>query len=306
MRQATLGRMTVRKLFEMESGPPMAMVLPGITPEDLARLSTWYSDETLGATAEKSAFMMSMHSYVLQVDGLTVLVDACNGDHKRRSIPDVDRIETPYLANLARLGLKTSDIDLVLCTHLHFDHVGWNTRMENGRWVPTFNNARYLFSRRDFEHFGAQELEDDHLRAFRDSVLPIYDAGRAELVEANALVHRQIGDGLWLEPAFGHSPGNFSVLAECGGEPAIFWGDVVHHPVQLIRPELTMSFDTDPEMARETRLRTLARAADENLVCFPAHFRGTSAGRVVRDGAVYRYRFLSGNAELTIEASRAS
>jgi glyoxylase-like metal-dependent hydrolase (beta-lactamase superfamily II) len=292
MRPVTLGRMTVQKVLEMESGPPMPLILPGITPQDLAHLATWYRDDTLGPTAEQSAFMMSMHSYVLQLDGLTVLVDACNGDHKQRSIPDVDRRQTPYLANLAKLGLTTDDIDLVLCTHLHFDHVGWNTRLENGRWVPTFANARYLFSRRDFEHFGKQELENDNLRAFRDSVLPVYEAGRAELVEEHSVVHRQIGDGLWLEPAFGHSPGNFSVLAECGGERAIFWGDVIHHPVQLIRPELKMSFDGDPEMARETRRRTITRAVEEALVCFPAHFRDPSAGRVLRDGDVYRYRFV--------------
>jgi glyoxylase-like metal-dependent hydrolase (beta-lactamase superfamily II) len=292
MKPVTLGQITVRKLFEMESGPPMPLILPGITQADLASLARWYTDDTLGPTPEQSAFTMSMHSYVLQLDGLTVLVDACNGDHKHRSIPDVDRVQTPYLANLAALGLRTDDIDLVLCTHLHFDHVGWNTRLENGRWVPTFANARYLFSRRDFEHFGSQELEDDHLRAFRDSVLPVYEAGRAELIEANIAVHHQIGNGVWLEPAFGHSPGNFSVLAERGGERALFWGDVVHHPVQLIRPELTMSFDTDPAMARDTRLRTLALAADESLVCFPAHFRAPSAGRVLRDGTAYRYRFL--------------
>jgi glyoxylase-like metal-dependent hydrolase (beta-lactamase superfamily II) len=292
MRPVTLGRMTIQKVFEMESGPPMPLILPGVTSEDLARLATWNRDDSLGATAEQSAFMMSMHSYVLQLDGLTVLVDACNGDHKQRSIPDVNDAHTPFLANLAKLGLTPDDIDLVLCTHLHFDHVGWNTRLANGKWVPTFANARYLFSRRDFEHFGTQEREDDHWRAFRDSVLPVYEAGRAELIEENGVVHRQIGDGVWLEPAFGHSPGNFSVLAECGGERAIFWGDVIHHPVQLVRPDLTMSFDTDPEMARQTRQRTIARAVDESLVCFPAHFRDPSAGRVLRDGNVYRYRFV--------------
>jgi glyoxylase-like metal-dependent hydrolase (beta-lactamase superfamily II) len=292
MKPVTLGRMTVRKLFEMESGPPFAMILPGVTPQDLARLATWHHDDTLGPTAERSAFTMSMHSYVIELDGLTVLVDACNGDHKPRSIPDVDRVETPFLANLAALGLTTDDIDLVLCTHLHFDHVGWNTRLDNGRWVPTFANARYLFSRRDFEHFGAQALEDDNLRAFRDSVLPVYEAGKVELVEADIAVHREIGAGIWLEPAFGHSPGNVSVLAQAGGERALFWGDVIHHPVQLIRPELTMSFDGDPPAARDTRLRTLARAADERLLCFPAHFRDPSAGHVLRDGDAYRYRFL--------------
>jgi glyoxylase-like metal-dependent hydrolase (beta-lactamase superfamily II) len=137
--------------------------------------------------------------------------------------------------------------------------------------VPTFPNARYLFSRRDFEHFGQQQSEDDHFRAFRDSVLPVYEAGRAELIEPDIEVHREISERLWLEPAFGHSPGNFSVLAEGAGQRAIFWGDVIHHPVQLIRPEVTPSFDGDPAKARETRLRTLARAADEELVCFPAH-----------------------------------
>lgn len=292
MQPITLGRMTVRRVFEMESGPPMPLIVPGITAQDLAQLARWYRDETLGPTPERSAFMMSMHSYVLQVDGLTVLIDACNGNHKQRSIPDVDHADTPYLENLARLGLTADDIDLVLCTHLHFDHVGWNTRLEHGQWVPTFANARYLFSRRDFEHFGRQELVDDHLRAFRDSVMPVYEAGRAQLIEEDLIIHREIGDGVWLEPAFGHSPGNFSVLAECGGERAIFWGDVVHHPIQLVCPNLTMSFDGDPEMARQTRLRTLARAIEETLVCFPAHFRDPSAGRVLRDGSAYRYEFL--------------
>ena len=105
-------------------------------------------------------------------------------------------------------------------------------------------------------------------------------------------VHREVSERVWLEPAFGHSPGNFSVLAEGGGQRAIFWGDVIHHPVQLIRPELMPSFDGDPEKARQTRLRTLARAADEELICFPAHFRDPSAGRVLRAGDTYRYGFL--------------
>jgi glyoxylase-like metal-dependent hydrolase (beta-lactamase superfamily II) len=292
MKPVSLGRLTVQKLFEMESGPPLQMMMPEISVDDLAQLAEWYTDDTLGPTPAQSRFMMSMHSYVLRTGGRNILIDACNGEDKHRAIPDVDRAKTPFMANLAALGLTVRDIDLVLCTHLHFDHVGWNTRLENGRWVPTFPNARYVFSRRDFEHFGAQEIEDDNVRAFRDSVLPVYEAGRAELVEPEIAVHRDIDECVWLEPAFGHSPGNFSVLAQGGGQRAIFWGDVVHHPLQLIRPEVTPSFDGNPAQARETRLRTLARAADEELICFPAHFRAPSAGRVLRSGERYRYRFL--------------
>jgi glyoxylase-like metal-dependent hydrolase (beta-lactamase superfamily II) len=292
MRPVVLGRMTVRKVFELETAPPFSAFLGGVEPEDFARLATWHDDDNLGDTAEGSLFAMSMHSYVVEIDGLSVLIDACNGNHKHRAIPDIDRVETPYLTNLTALGLTTDDIDMVLCTHLHFDHVGWNTRLANGSWVPTFPNARYIFSRRDFEELSQQEEEDDHLRAFKDSVLPVYDAGKAELVEADIAVHREIGDGIWLEPAFGHSSGNCSVLAQAGAERAIFWGDVVHHPIQLIRPDLTMTLDADPEMGRQTRVETINRAADEDLVCFPAHFRDPSAGTVTRDGDSFRYRFL--------------
>ena len=164
MQPVSLGRMTISKLFEMESGPPLPLIMPEISAADLARLAQWYSDDTLGATPQQSAFMMSMHSYVLQAGGRNILIDACNGNDKHRSIPDVDRAQTAYLENLAALGLSPERIDLVLCTHLHFDHVGWNTRLENGKWVPTFANARYLFSRRDFEHFGQQDNPGCHHR----------------------------------------------------------------------------------------------------------------------------------------------
>lgn len=292
MKPVTMGRIKVRKLFEMESRLPLSMILPDITSNDLAQLATWYVDDALGPTPQASALMMSMQSYVLELDGLMVLIDACNGNHKQRTIPDVNGAETPFLDNLESLGLSTGDIDLVLCTHLHFDHVGWNTRLDNGRWVPTFENARYLFSRRDFEHFGHLDLEDDHVRTFRDSVVPVYEAGKEEIIEADIAVHREIGNGIWLQPAFGHSPGNFSVLARADGEQALFWGDVVHHPIQLVRSDVKMAFDEDPVAAREVRLRALASAADEEMVCFPAHFRAPSAGRVHRHETAFRYRFL--------------
>jgi glyoxylase-like metal-dependent hydrolase (beta-lactamase superfamily II) len=237
----------------------------------------------------------SVHSWVIEIDGLTILVDTCDGNHKNRSLEAVHQLDTDYLGNLRRAGFAPEDIDLVMCTHLHFDHVGWNTRLENGKWVPTFANARYLFGRKDYEYFQANPTgEELHYESFLDSILPVMEAGKGELVDENHIAHREIGDGVWLEPAFGHSPGCCTINAQAGGAPALFWGDVIHHPVQLIRHDLTFAFDMDGEQACATRKRTLERAADSETMCFPAHFRRTSAGQVKRDGDLYRYEWVEG------------
>ena len=205
----------------------------------------------------------------------------------------MSQLDTDYLGNLRRAGFAPEDIDLVMCTHLHFDHVGWNTRLENGKWVPTFANASYLFGKRDYDYFQANpEGEELHHEAFLDSIVPVMEAGQAELVDENHVAHREIHDGVWLEPAFGHSPGCCTISAEADGPPALFWGDVIHHPVQLIRHDLKFAFDADGAMASATRKRTMERAADEELLCFPAHFRRTSAGHVKRDGDAFRYEWI--------------
>ena len=161
---------------------------------------------------------ISVHSFVLRVDGRNILIDTCCGNDKTRSLPPVNMQHWPYLENLARAGLRPEDIDLVMCTHLHFDHVGWNTRLKDGSWVPTFPNARYLFGRRDLEFFSKQRHEALHREAFDDSVAPILDAGWLISSIPIRAVHREIGDGIWLEDVSGHSPGNLCVIAECGGE----------------------------------------------------------------------------------------
>jgi glyoxylase-like metal-dependent hydrolase (beta-lactamase superfamily II) len=265
-------------------------------PADLARLSAWYrAPDEITDDPETSFMTFAVHSWVIELDKLTILVDTCDGNHKNRSLDAVHQLDTRYLENLAAAGFRPEDIDLVMCTHLHFDHVGWNTRLENGRWVPTFPNARYLFGRRDYDYFSQNPPgEALHYEAFLDSILPVMDAGRGELVAEDSVTHREIGDGIWLEPAFGHSPGCFTINAQADGPPALFWGDVIHHPVQLLRFDLPFAFDMDPVAASRVRQATLARAAEEGTLCFPAHFRGTSAGHVARDGEVFRYSWLEG------------
>jgi glyoxylase-like metal-dependent hydrolase (beta-lactamase superfamily II) len=289
-----LGKMTVHKVHEMDSPVPLLSQLPGTTADDLERLRQWYEqpDEITG-DPETSFMTFSVHSWVIEIDGMTILVDTCCGNHKERLLPEVSGLNTRYLENLRAVGFAPEAIDLVMCTHLHFDHVGWNTRLENGAWVPTFPNARYLFSRRDYEYFKDDpEGEELHYQSFLDSIVPVMEKGQGEIVDEDQLIHREIGDGVWLEPAYGHSPGCCTINAQAGGPPGMFWGDVIHHPVQLIRHDLPFAFDMDGSAACKTRKAMMEKVADSDIVCFPAHFRRSSAGHVKRDGDAFRYEFL--------------
>jgi glyoxylase-like metal-dependent hydrolase (beta-lactamase superfamily II) len=295
MKPIQLGDMRVHKVHEMDSPVPLLSQLPGTTADDLKRLMTWYDQpDEINADPETSLMTFSVHSWVIEIGGMTILVDTCCGNHKDRLLPEVNQLDTDYLGNLRRAGFLPEDIDMVMCTHLHFDHVGWNTRLENGKWVPTFPKARYLFSRRDFEYFKNDPAgEELHNQAFIDSIVPVMEQGRGEIVDEDITVLREIGTGVWLEPAFGHSPGCCTVNAQAGGAPGVFWGDVIHHPVQLIRHDLPFAFDADGVTACKVRKATMERLADTDALCFPAHFRRSSAGYVKRDGDAFRYEFLS-------------
>jgi glyoxylase-like metal-dependent hydrolase (beta-lactamase superfamily II) len=294
MKPIELGRMRVHKVHEMDSPVPLLSQLPGTTADDMRRLLAWYDQpDEVTADPETSFMTFSVHSWVIEIDGQTILVDSCCGNHKDRALPEVHQLDTRYLENLRAAGFAPEDIDMVMCTHLHFDHVGWNTRLEGGKWVPTFPNARYVFGKRDFEYFKANpEGEDLHNAAFLDSIVPVMEAGQGELVDEDFAAHREIGDGVWLEPAFGHSPGCCIVNAQAGGAPGVFWGDVIHHPVQLIRHDLPFAFDTDGTTACQVRKATMERLAETDTLCFPAHFRRTSAGHVKRDGDAFRYEWI--------------
>ena len=295
MQPIQLGRMRIHKVHEMDSPVPLLSQLPGTTGEDMQRLLTWYDQpDEVNPDPEASFMTFSVHSWVIEIDGKRILIDTCCGNHKDRALPEVHQLDTDYLGNLRRAGFEPGDIDMVMCTHLHFDHVGWNTRLDNGKWVPTFPNARYVFGRRDFEYFKTDPTgEELHNAAFVDSIVPVMEAGQGDLVDEDSIAHREIGDGVWLEPAYGHSPGCCTVNAQADGPPGIFWGDVIHHPVQLIRHDLPFAFDTDGVAACNVRKATMERLADTDTLCFPAHFRRTSAGYVKRDGDAFRYEWLA-------------
>jgi len=294
MQPIQLGRMRVHKVWEMDSPVPLLSQLPGTTADDMRRLLTWYDQpDEVTADPETSFMTFSVHSWVIELDGKRILIDTCCGNQKDRDLPEVNQLNTDYLGNLRRAGFAPEDIDMVMCTHLHFDHVGWNTRLDNGKWVPTFRNARYVFGRRDFEYFKTDpDGEALHNAAFVDSIVPVMEAGQGDIVEEDSVAHREIGNGVWLEPAFGHSPGCCTVNAQADGPPGIFWGDVIHHPVQMIRHDLPFAFDADGVAASRVRKATMERLADSDTLCFPAHFRRTSAGYVKRDGDAFRYEWI--------------
>ena len=293
VKDVTLGRLSVSRVYEGDAVIPLSQALPDITAQDLAQLKTWYWDADLATTPQESGMRISVHSFVLRVDGRNILVDTCCGNDKKRSLPPVHMQHWPYLENLARAGLRPEDIDLVMCTHLHFDHVGWNTQLKDGSWVPTFRKARYLFGRQDLEFFSKQRHEELHREAFEDSVAPILDAGLADLVDTESRIHREIGDGIWLQEAGGHSPGNLCVVAECGGTRGIFSGDCFHHPVQIVRPDAAFFTDENPAQAIATRQRLFEQYANSDALFFPAHFTGATAGRVERsDAGFLKFRFL--------------
>lgn len=291
-----LGQLQISKVYELSFTLPMTLAFPEIGPTELRALREWYRSEELTEDPATAQVRMSCHSYVLQVGGRNILIDACNGNDKpREHMPFADRLQTAYLQNLAATGLSPDDIDLVLCTHLHGDHIGWNTRLAGGRWVPTFRNARYLFSRENYEFLGRQADDPLHGPAYRDSVLPVIEHGVAELVDTRHVVEHEIGNGVWLGDAPGHTPGNCMVYAQRGGTLALFSGDTFHHPVELICPQTACFADYDTVLAATTRRRLFEQYADSDTTFFPAHFERSSGGRIVRRRDHYAFEFLAGS-----------
>jgi glyoxylase-like metal-dependent hydrolase (beta-lactamase superfamily II) len=216
-------------------------------------------------------------------------VDSCVGNDKPRPRnPHWHQRQGSYLSDLASLGLKPEDIDIVMCTHLHADHVGWNTRLHNGGWVPTFPNARYLFGKKEVEYWRqalANSAADQvNHGSWADSVEPIFQAGQAELVAED----QEVDDGVQLMPAPGHTPGNVIVKLEARGERAYLTGDVIHHPIQVEHPEWSTCFCSDPQLSAETRLKTLATVAQQDAWLLSAHFPTPTATKIRHTDAGFR------------------
>lgn len=231
---------------------------------------------------QRNLLVMAFHALLVRTPTHTILVDTCLGNDKpRAAVPEWNARSGRFIADLAALGVRPQDVDLVLCTHLHADHVGWNTCLERGRWVPTFPRARYLFARRELEHF-RRRMQDEgpgfHHGMWADSVQPLLDAGLAELVDE----HHEVAPGVTLHPAPGHTPGTIMIRLFDGHTTAWLIGDVVHHPIQVDRPDWYSRFCEQPSLAVASRRKLLEELADSSAIMIPAHFPTPTCVRIGR------------------------
>ena len=281
MRKWRIGAVTVTKIVELESTGGSRFILPQATREAVLPLQ-WMKPDFMD---DEGRLRMSVHALVIETPSRRIVVDTCIGNDKQgRFVPTWNNLQGPFLRDLAAAGFERESIDTVMCTHLHVDHVGWNTMMVGGRWVPTFPNARYLMARTEFDYWRSREDHDEQRAVFADSVAPVFDAGLVDLVETT---HR-VCDEVRLLPTVGHTPGHVSVAISSEGHEALITGDFLHHPCQMAYPAWASAADVDAEQSTRTRCEVFARLAGTPTLVIGTHFAGATAGRVVRDGDAFR------------------
>ncbi|MFE0330745.1 MBL fold metallo-hydrolase [Streptomyces sp. NPDC003753] len=278
-----IGRTNVHRVDEIQVTGLARTLLPDATPAVVAEVP-WLPPSSVDGDGELIA---SVHTFAIEVDGQRILVDTGVGNDKARPNPAWDHLTTPFPDRLAAAGFPPESVDLVINTHLHMDHVGWNTRLDNGTWRPTFPNARYLMSRTEYAYWDGAELPADRRELLVDSVHPVRDAGLLDLLDVPD-DGVEVATGLRLLPAPGHTPGQLTVRIDSAGSSALITADCLHHPVQLARPGIGCIADTDPAMAARTRAALLASVADTGTLLLGSHFTHPTGGHVRRDGTAFR------------------
>jgi glyoxylase-like metal-dependent hydrolase (beta-lactamase superfamily II) len=232
--------------------------------------------------------ILSFQCFVLRSRGMSVMIDTCIGADRKREFDVFTNLKTTFLEDLRVAGFPPEDIGAVLCTHLHFDHVGWNTQLVNGKWVPTFPKARYLFGRTEWAHWQHLRATDGyhHMEHLADAIDPVWEAGLVELIDPDF----ELTDEISLIPTPGHTPGHVSVLIRSRGEEAVITGDMMHHPIQFAVPTTEARFDMDKPASARTRAEFINRFADRPTLVIGSHFAEPTAGHIVSDGAAWKLK----------------
>lgn len=269
MTQWQIGDVKVSKVLEQQIALPAEGLIANVDAVRMQEHASWLEPHFMNAAGE---IELSIHALVVESAGKTIVVDTCMGNDRKLPM-DIGPLDTAFLEDLEKV-VSREDVDYVLCTHLHFDHVGWNTMRVDGEWIPTFPNAKYLFGREEYEHWtgAAQDVNID----LSIAVTPIIEAGLHSLVESDHAITKEVK----LEPSPGHTPGHVSVRIQSGGQDAVITGDLVHHPVQLAEPTWGSHPDAQPERAVQTRRDFVKRYGDQPTLVIGTHFAGPTAGHI--------------------------
>lgn len=290
----SIGDIQIDRVIESE-GPEFlaSFLLPDATPEKLDPHRHWLEPRFLDPATQK--LVMCVQTYVIRTGGRTILVDTCVGNHKKRRFhPDWnEKTSSTWLDELSAIGVNPEQVDYVMCTHLHTDHVGWNTKLLNGKWVPTFPNAKYIFAKKEWDYWeqtnqkGAKYSDG----SINDSVLPVIEAGQVQFVESDY----QFNDQIFFEPTPGHTLGHVTINLTSAGNVGVISGDVLHSPVQCAEPDWCSAGCIDKSMSRLTRRSFLERYCETNTRILTAHFPSPSGGLIKAKGSAFEFVFQPGS-----------
>jgi len=277
-KQWKIGKVAVTKIVEMETVGRTKFILPQATQDEVRKIR-WLEPHF----AEEGRLKMSIHALLIDTGKRKILVDTCIGNDKQnRSIPSWNNLNTPFLQRLKDTGHPPESINMIFCTHLHVDHVGWNTKLEKGHWVPTFPRARYIFGHCEYSYWREHLEHPETAALMADSVMPVVDADLVDFAQDGDLLCKEVS--VFSTP--GHSPGHLSVRIRSAGEEGVLTGDVAHHPCQMAHPDWASTYDTNAEQSTNTRRELFSHLATNPTLVIGGHFNG---GRVMKDGGAFRF-----------------
>ncbi|MCB1693650.1 MAG: MBL fold metallo-hydrolase [Pseudomonadales bacterium] len=281
--QWQIGDVKITRVVELEIPGGTRFLLPQATPEAVLPYAEWLAPHFM---TPEGKLIMSVHALVVETPTRKIIVDTCIGNDKERDIPTWNKLQLPFLEDLQKAGYAREDIDTVLCTHLHVDHVGWNTMLVDGKWIPTFPNARYLIAKSEYEYWDAEASEGINAGVMEDSVRPVFDAGLVDLID----VEHQVCEEVRLEPTPGHTPGHVSIHITSKGQEALITGDCFHHPCQMAHTDWASTADFDSAASTSTRESLLAQYSDQDLLVIGTHFATPTAGHIKSGKQGYWFR----------------